>query len=92
MLVIGCEDRYRGVVAWAREQGLLSELMATLGYLANYGSQESRCTLHPDFAPQSFIFVMEFRDKNGEWAFFMNGGVIFSEARGSLESGWGVHT
>jgi len=88
MLVIECEDHYRKVVEWARENGLLGDFMRVMGYLAHYGSSESRCTLGGDFAPHSFVFLMEFRGERGEWVRFMNGGVIFHESQG----GWGVHT
>lgn len=103
------EDRTNGrlaeIKAFAAETGREEQLQQELDYLANYGAQETRCVLFPDFAPHSLAFNME-RKKDGEWVHWFNGGLIFhgnhdgygSGAAPTLSTcltptdGWSVHT
>ena len=67
------------------------------------GTNKTRCNLFKDFAPNSFYFEWQ-RRVDGEWKFWMNGGLIFhgnDDGCGgpptfsvNLErtDGWSIHT
>jgi len=92
-LEIRNEEHYNAVVAFAEAEGIGDKLREVLDYLDGYANHDARekgepdatiCKLFPDFAPQSFSFVME---KGGR--FWFNGGAIFY---GASDPRWGVHT
>ena len=81
------------------------QLEKQLAYLESFGTRETRCRLHKDWAPQSFGFVLEIR-QNGEWKHWLTGGLLFHRAhdRGgdggpptfsvslTPSTGWQIHT
>jgi hypothetical protein len=86
-------EHFEKVKAFAEENGIGDKLREVLDYLDGYANRDARekgeqdatiCKLFPDFAPQSFSFVME---KAGR--FWFNGGAIFY---GMSDPRWGVHT
>lgn len=103
------EDRTNGMLdaikAFAAETGREEQLQEKLDYLANYGDQETKCVLLPDFAPRSLSFTM-YQKKGEEWEYWFSGGLILHgshDGHGSgaaptystcLEptDGWRVHT
>lgn len=105
MLEDKTDGKLESIKAFAARCGKLKQLQEQLDYLANYGQQETRCNLMPDFAPQSLRFVMQMK-VDGEWRYWFNGGLIFHGSHdhyGSGEfptlsvcvsptDGWAVHT
>ena len=103
-------DHLRNVEAFADKLGpeMRKRLDERLAYLGEYaGGVDTRCTLHKDFAPASFSFVMwKRKDASEEWRYWFNGGLIFhgphdgwgSGAAPTLavtlmpEHGWSIHT
>jgi len=99
MLMIENLDYYNEVVKEAKKLGMYENeelqrpLKWCLDYLAKYADHEgdglTRCWLYKDFAPRSFAFVMERKDKEGTYQRWFNGGLIF---HGELDSGVGAPT
>ena len=73
--------------AFAQEQGLSDQLEQQLAYLSSYACEEddrdrTRCKLFMDFAPYSFAFQLELRQKDGSYKGWMNGGLIYHGPNG----------
>ena len=107
------EDYLKEVEDFARSVGMLEQFHEQYDYLDKYADYEKengvdiRCRLYKDFAPYSFAFNMERREKGEEkWKFWFNGGLIFhgDHDRGGdggaptfscnliPQHGWSVHT
>lgn len=104
------EDRTEGhleeVRAFAEKVGKRDQLENRLAYLGNYSQEPTRCLLFKDWAPQSFAFQMQTKNKNGEWQHWFHGGLIFHGSHDGYGSGgmptlsccltptdgWSVHT
>lgn len=94
----------------AQKLGLEEQLNGKLAYLANYACQEdptaTQCTLYKDFAPLSFEFVITKKQKDGTYAHWFNGGLIYhgphdngGDGGGPTfavnvnpDNGWSIHT
>jgi hypothetical protein len=77
-----CSEYFLEVMEKAKELGLHEELEKQLKYLGQYACHDgdyaqTRCYLHKDFAPLSFTFNMEKIEKDGEYKYWFNGGLIF---------------
>ena len=106
MLVDKTNGKLDEVKEFAAKVGKSEQLQKELDYLANYSDRETRCLLFTDFAPQSFQFTMEVKNKDGEWEYWFNGGLIFHGAHDGHGSGaaptfsvtltptdgWSIHT
>ena len=93
------------VRAFADEVGLRDQLEKKLQYLEEY-APGIICKLYPDFAPNSFFFVLGRETERGVWNVCLNGGLIFHGLydRGgdggaptfstcmTPTSGWAIHT
>lgn len=92
MLVIKNQAHFDKVVAFAKHAGLEVVLQEQLDYLASYAchndESHTRCLLGWDFAPNSFAFLMERKQPDGEYKRWFNGGLIFH----STANVWSVHT
>jgi len=92
MLKIINQEHYDKVVAEVKDKGLMTALQIQLDYLQSYGCAEDpeKCIveLGYDFAPLSFGIAFLFKQADGSYKFFMNGGLIFHECSQS----WSVHT
>lgn len=96
-------------------QKLRKNLACKLEYLNTYACRgdgqeidrkRTRCRLFEDFAPLSFVFVMEIRQDDGKYERWFNGGLIFHGPHDgggdggaptfsvnlSPSTGWSVHT
>ena len=109
MLQVECLDHLDKVREFAKSTGRSRQLEEQLDYLAGYAChkspQDTRCLLYPDFAPYSFYFVMERKEKDQYRRWFV-GGVIFHgphDHGGTGEAptfsvcleptdGWSIHT
>jgi len=83
MLIVPDISHYNKMLAAAVADGSFSALMSKLNYLANYGEEETQCTLYADDA--GFSFVMQHVGCTSYW---FNGGLVYHSYDGS----WGVHT
>lgn len=76
MIVI--EDRdapyFAQVMQFAIANKAAAKLVDKLDYLAHYAEGDNKCLLFPDWAPNSFAFVMQ-RPDGTRW---FNGGLIYS--------------
>ena len=93
MLKIINKEHYNKVTAEARARGIYSKLKIQLEYLRNYGCSDEKpdnavVELGYDFASMSFSVVFLFKQKDGGYKFFMNGGLVFHEH----DQDWSVHT
>ena len=92
------EDYLEEVRSFAAKIGKKDQLEEVLNYLGGYAcngdrpSDYTRCTLYKDFAPYSFGFVVEAKNKVGEYQFWFNGGLIFHNADNVEDAEWTVHT
>jgi hypothetical protein len=81
MLIIRDQAYFDRVVRFACEKGLAEALFEQLLLLHTYGDRDLngawRVELSRDFAPASFSLVWRKRRPDGEYAFFVNGGLIF---------------
>lgn len=105
MLEDKTDGKLQSIKAFAAQHDKLEQLQEQLDYLANYGQQETKCILLPDFAPQSLRFVMQRKDGD-DWKHWFNGGLIFHGNHDGYGSGaaptfstclqptdgWAVHT
>jgi len=118
MLIVheSCRERFLQVVKFAAENNLLDNLLDSLDYLRTYANREgctyakdegkdTRCTLHNDFAPMSFLFSLDKFDGE-QWSGWFGGGLIYSGPNQPLDGsgpaftvgigmpkvGWSVHT
>lgn len=80
MLVILDEAHYQAVLDFADRVQARDRLQRQLDILDGMGgtAETTRCTLHPDFAAHSFIFVVELSDGAGGWRRWLTGGLIYS--------------
>ncbi len=89
-LVIINMDHHKKMVQEAKENGTWEPLDEKLRYLHCYGGMDDpglfQVELGYDHAGYSVVWLR--RDKNGEYQFMMNGGLIFHTS--SME--WNVHT
>ncbi len=116
MLQIECEEYLQSVREAADKLGLRENLEEYLTDLETYacplGEDQNvvdltytRCVLWKDFAPFSFYFIMEKKQKDGSYARWFNGGMIFYGAGetgvgapqyscrlGSTKAGWSINT
>jgi hypothetical protein len=78
-----CEEYLAEVRAAADEMGpeWRQKLEEQLEYLGSYACHDdpgqTRCDLTKDFAPLSFYFLMQRRQKDGSYKTWFNGGLIF---------------
>ena len=86
MLVIKNRKYFEHVKKFAQKIGFKEQLASKLKYLSEFGNN-TRCILYKDFEANSFQFSIESKGKNGQYAFWINGGLIFTEGKG-----WFVHT
>ena len=81
MLEIQNQEYFDEVVAFAKKIGMHDQLQEQLSYLATYADHNdeglTKCLLGSDFAPQSFSFLMQKKDKDGQFQRWFNGGLIF---------------
>ena len=75
------------VKKFAEESGRASQLREKLNVLAQFGCprdgkdpEQCICTLSRDFAPHSFSWVVERRQKDGTYKYWINGGLILHGA------------
>lgn len=103
MLIVEAKEKLQAARAHAQSIGMLDQLQERLDYLATYRDpNETRCTLFSDWAEHSFSFLMEIKNKSGQFEPWFNGGLIFhppedSSGRRELSinlggAGWQVHT
>lgn len=116
MLHIYDQKYFDSVLAFAEKIGKKEQLQQKLDYLKNYAcGQEgdegydptkTKCYIGKDFAPYSFAFSVARKDKNGEYQYWFNGGLIFHGNHDSFgsgaapsfsvtlnkEDGWSIHT
>ncbi|MHC4566640.1 MAG: DUF4120 family protein [Planctomycetota bacterium] len=111
MLQIEAKDQLREAFKFSRKIGMREDLKTQLSYLDTYAEHGDRgrtiCRLYEDFAPHSFYFVMQVRDKEtGEYRRWFNGGLIFHGSHDNggdggaptlsvnltPQNGWRVHT
>ena len=100
------KDALNAAKAHAKAIGLTENLNENLTFLDGFaGRDNTRCTLHHDFAPHSFGFVLERQTKEG-WKHLLTGGLLFHgphDGNGSGASptyavtttptrGWSIHT
>jgi hypothetical protein len=104
MLKIVGEEHFAKVMEFALSNGCADKLIDRLAYLTQYHEGENTCYLHPDFAPNSFEFLM-MKPDGTRW---FNGGLIYSGPGQPLDGtgpaltvgigidsskhGWSVHT
>ncbi len=104
MLEIINLDHFAKVSDFAESVGAFDKLNERLNYLDTYGGGDCTCKLYPDWAPNSFAFVMK-RPDGTRW---FNGGLIYSGPGQPLDGsapaltvgididsskhGWSVHT
>jgi hypothetical protein len=93
MLVINDPAYHTAVLQFAINIGKAEQLAEELAWLADYACHgeegKTRCTLYKDWAPYSYSFTMEIRDKDsGEYKYWFNGGLIFR----SPTDVWSIHT
>jgi hypothetical protein len=103
------KEHLEKVRGFARSMNLEEKLERQLQYLGSYACHEepekTRCNLYTDFAPHSFTFRMEMKNKQGEYEPWFFGGLIYngpdSPNDGSFPAltvsfdnsiGWSVHT
>lgn len=85
-----CLEHMRVVVRYARQVGLLPQLVGALRWLNNYANgpgchydratgANTRCLLYPDrHAPRSFEYVMQCREnEQAPWKKFFPGGLTY---------------
>lgn len=104
-----CADYFEQVKQFAKDNNLEENFNSNIEYLSTYAEHgeigKTRCRLFKDFAPNSFEFVMELKNKNGEYKRWFNGGLIYfgvnengvsgpqySVRLNSEKSGWSIHT
>lgn len=118
MLIDETDGHLASVREFADKVGKRDNLEKGIEFLHSYANttdegllptekHKTRCRLMKDFAPQSFYFIMEARDKNtGEWGMWFNCGLIFHGPHDgggsggpptfsvtlSPTDGWSVHT
>ncbi len=113
MLKITNQAHFDKVMAFAERTGQTAKLQKELDYLAGYACPETDkektttiCRLYADFAPASFSFVMDKKNKNGDYDTWFNGGLIYHGPHDDFGSGsaptlsvtitptdgWSVHT
>jgi len=122
MIDVQDQKHFEDVVAFAKRVGLYEPtddcrnqnqfLKNRLDYLATYGGKledgtgKTRARLFRDFAPHSFGFVIEAKNRTGEWTTWFNGGLLFHgphDGNGSGAAptlavtmeptvGWSIHT
>ena len=111
MLKIDDDKYFEKVKEFAEKNGLLKQLEERLKYLDTYAEHNERgktkCLLFKDFAPYSFQFVIQKKDKNDNYKYWFNGGLIFhgfhdNSGDGSFptltvnlssqKNGWSIHT
>jgi len=102
MLVDKTDGKLDEVKKFAKENGKLEQLESMLERLGNF---RGRCLLFTDFAPMSFAFTVQV-EKNGEWEYLFNGGLIYHGSHDgggsgaaptysvcvSPVDGWSIHT
>ena len=104
MIKFDSADHVAKVLEFAINNGCADKLCERLRYLAEYAGGDNTCELHPDWAPNSFAFVMN-RPDGTRW---FNGGLIYSGPGQPLDGsgpaftvgigidgskhGWSVHT
>ena len=78
------KERFEAAKQHARKTGLTKQFAGQLNFLRTYANNSRsrnipmvRVTLGHDFAPHSFSIVWERRDKDGQWGYWFNGGLIF---------------
>jgi len=110
------QEYFDKVKAFAKSVGKEDQLREKLDYLDSYACgqpgeegydpEATKCFLGKDFAPQSFAFCVQKRDKNGEYQYWFQGGLIFHGAHDgggdgsgptfsvclSPTDGWSIHT
>jgi len=113
-MLIDKTNGYLGIVKeFAKKIGKEDNLQENLDYLNGYANDDSpeckhktQCFLFKDFAPYSFEFVMQAKNKNGEFQRWFNGGLIFHGIHDGFGSGalptlsvclnptdgWSIHT
>jgi len=96
----------KDVNKWKDTECCLFDNLRYLSTYANHAGKKTRCDLYVDFAPMSFSFMMNIKDKDGIWKKWFNGGLIFHgsiDGYGSGSSptfsvcltptdGWSIHT
>ena len=105
-----CKEYLDEVKVIAEKIGKLDSLQEQLEYLDTYACHDdptkTKCVLGKDFAPLSFSFTMQRRNKDGEYEYWFNGGCIFHGQHDNggdggaptfsvnLEptDGWSIHT
>lgn len=112
MLDILNQEHFDQVMQFAETTNQLESLKNKLDYLSNYACSDeepdkTKCLLGKDFAPYSFSFAMQRKDKEtGEYVYWFNGGMIYFGANESgagdpqftvrigdtSKSGWSIHT
>jgi len=107
MLNVTDKDYFDGVMQFAQVTGQVDSLKEQLDWLDSYNDKnKTRCNLYKDFAPYSFYFVMEVKDKDGNYKTWFNGGLIYHGPHDgggsggaptfsvclSPTKGWSIHT
>lgn len=110
MLNIIDSDYFNEVKEFAEKVGKEENLKEKLDYLSTFADHNNegltRCDLYKDFAPYSFYFVINRKDKDGEFQGWINGGLIFHSSHDGFGSGaaptlavtlnptdgWSIHT
>src|SRR5208283_2378175 len=91
-------DHFDKAVAFAKAAGLYdihgdnrnTSLKSRLDYLERYGAKdETQVRLFPDRVPHSFYFVIEQKNRAGEWELLLSGGLRFLGAYDGRGSGAG---
>ncbi len=87
MLEVQCHEHLDAVKTFAASIGKLAEFQAQLDFLDSYGNHglpadapgriENKCVLTRDFAPHSFEFMIYRPAKDGGWARWFNGGLLY---------------
>lgn len=108
MLKVEDQEYLDEVKKFAESIGKLDDLNSKLESLSNrqYCDHEVKCLLFKDFAPYSFVFIIQIETAENLWESVMNGGLIFHGQYDNggdggaptfsvnLEpvSGWSIHT
>ncbi len=97
MLIIpeNTKEHFRMVQKWAYENKLEEEFQNAIARLHLYGcdwTNQDNCkvTLYSDFAPNSFAYTIDFRDKNNPETYnhFLSGGLIYHKS----DRNWSMHS
>jgi hypothetical protein len=103
---------YHEVRAEAEVRGLLDKFKKRMDYLEHYGCSagkpdHARVILWKDFAPLSFSLIIEFKQPDGTYKFFMDGALVFhgqhdghgsggaptfAVSVGPVDEDWSLHT